>query len=345
MNPKQKLLFYNSILNKISLDYCFGKVKCLRDIFQRLDIYPYEYTNEQLDAKIDKKFVDRFKAAFHLSLTQNINYPPSYFYEFRPTSKEDYELLGITPPTLEPRDLSPIVYPEFSPKSNEEKFNLVSELIPQTEEEIKEENLKEPLPRILRPASTYGFWFQNKATREALDGILRKKFRAQLVEAPTGTGKTFIAGSLIEALWDPKLRFFKDCLSPWPCLYITRRSIVEQTQGVMTKVFGLKSPQHCQVINVEQLRSQFGRMMVEEKTVVRLGKPEIEWKWKPRIHPRVIFIDESHLAKNEDSTQSLIVQALAEVEDEIYIIFMSATPFMRVCEAKYFCINTHHQFR
>lgn len=202
---------------------------------------------------------------------------------------------------------------------------------------------KDPLPRILRPASTYGFWFQNKATRGLLDGILRNGFRCQLVEAGTGTGKTFIAGSLIEQLWNPALNFFKNCYSPWPVLYITRASIVEQTQRVMENVFGLDPVKQCTVINVEQLRSKYGKMMVEEKTVVVRGNSEIHWFWREIIHPRIFIIDESHLAKNEDSTQSKIVQSLADVKGEIYIILMSATPFLRISDAKYFCINTHKQ--
>lgn len=197
-----------------------------------------------------------------------------------------------------------------------------------------------PIPLIQRAKDLTFFIHQKKAIRELFTKIVDDKVRAVLLQAGTGTGKTFIAGGLIEQLWHKDLQFFKDCISPWPCVYITRASIVEQTARVMENKFNLAPVRQCYVMNIEQMRAKFGEYFLREKVKVVKGEETVEWTWIPFMAPRLIVVDESHLAKNERSTQSQIIQAISDLPATI-VVFMSATSFMRVMEARYFCVNTH----
>lgn len=163
--------------------------------------------------------------------------------------------------------------------------------------------------------------------------------RATLLEGGAGNGKTFVAAAVVRKLIDEN--FFKDCRSPWPVLWITRASILEQTSRVCRELFGLSPTDDCIVINVEQLRAKFGEYMVDCSTIVRGGEEHIIWQWRPKFHPMMFIIDECQFAKNDDSTQAKIVAAISEIEDLVRILAMSATPFTRVSEARYFITNCH----
>lgn len=184
------------------------------------------------------------------------------------------------------------------------------------------------------------FRHQVKAARELKHKLLVENKRAALLQAGVGTGKTFIYGALLAELWQTGWMTGKT-FSPWPALVITKASIVEQTRRVLETHFQLCPMRQFKVLNYDALRSGKGLDTVMEvrKEVVN-GEPVKTYKWKKFLHPLVVIVDESQSAKNEDSTQSQIIQNLAEVEDpNLKIIFSSATPFTRVSEAKYFCIN------
>ncbi len=339
---KAKDVYYSSLFNKARLQFqMYRSIKTWRDFLLFMGMeqgeLEYVYCKEQLERNITLNEIKEQEVIWKLRARQGI------LYRWTPTKFEgELCYYGAEPSSNassdrgEERTDSGISTGLICLSGSREDYDQSIE---------DEEALKKQLPIYLRPPSTYGFWFQNKATRKLYDGIVKHKKRSQLLLAGTGTGKTFIAGLLIEQLWNPSLHFFDDCVSPWPVVYITRASIVEQTKRVMEKVFGLDPVRHCFVLNVEQLRSSFGTMFLKEKTVVKLGESHIEWEWKNNVHPRLFILDESHLAKNVDSTQSKIIQSLSKIEKPTYLICMSATPFMRITDGCYFAVNSHKEIK
>lgn len=214
-----------------------------------------------------------------------------------------------------------------------------------------------PSPELIAPPDQAGlpeleakypvtlFKFQTKAVRELKHKLLVREHRAALLQAGVGTGKTFIYGALLAELWQTGY-FEGKTFSPWPALVITKASIIEQTRRVLETHFKLCPKRQFRVLNYDALRSGKGLDTVMElKKEVINGEPVKAYKWKKFLHPLVVIIDECQSAKNEESTQSQIIQNLSEVDDpNLKIVFSSATPFTRVSEAKYFCVNLKMQY-
>lgn len=183
------------------------------------------------------------------------------------------------------------------------------------------------------------FPFQERAASAVLRGIVKDKKHGQLLRAAVGTGKTYIVGAVLSRLLDQG--FCKNkTFAPWPILYVTRASVVEQTKRVLAQQFSIDTLNEVMVVNIEALRSSVGELLLTYKTIIKDGEEHGEWVWRPHVNPIVFFIDECQLAKNEDSQQSLIIQAISKIQsDNVYCIFFSATPLLRVCDAKYFVLN------
>jgi len=182
------------------------------------------------------------------------------------------------------------------------------------------------------------FWFQKKSTKELFDGIVVKKYPAMMLIASTGTGKTFIQAALDRRLKDIKFAESKT----WGhvnTLAITRNSVVEQTKRVLRDKFSINPISDTEVINIEKLRTRAGQIWLEENKTIVDGEEVTIWKWKPVINPAVLFIDECQAVKNSDSTQHKIILKFSELENTSQI-YISATPFTRVSEAKCFAIAT-----
>lgn len=208
-------------------------------------------------------------------------------------------------------------------------------------EDKADETPIEELPPCDRQKATL-LYFQTPAVKKLLDGILKNKYHGQLLRAEGGAGKTYIIGAV-----DARLKEFcvGKTFSPWAKAYITRASIVEQTKRVLEKQFTIDTVNETQVINIEQLRSSFGELMVRSETIVERGEEHIKWKWRPNLHPTILYLDECQAVKNTDSQQSQILQAFNDISAETYQIHFSATPFMRVCEAKCFAVSTRLKFK
>lgn len=185
----------------------------------------------------------------------------------------------------------------------------------------------------------FPYWFQAKAVVEAIHKIKVDQLKAFLILSATGTGKTFMAGGIVRRLVDEKYHEGRT-FGVVNYLYVTRASIVEQTKRVFENTFGLKIRDGIEVLNIEQLRSRAGKMWVNEKTRIVNGDEETYWEWRKGISPCVILWDECQALKNSTSTQSKIAAALSNLEG-ILQIFISATPFTRVVEAKCFAVSTH----
>ena len=159
--------------------------------------------------------------------------------------------------------------------------------------------------------------------------------------ASTGTGKTFIAGAVIRRLEDIDFCRGKS-FGVVKYLFVTRATIVEQTERVLKNFFSLDIKDGVEVVNIEQLRARAGKQWIDEEVYIEDGEEKTRFKWKEMLHPPVIILDECQGVKNNTSTQSKILQAYAELNSSMsHIIFMSATPFCKVEEAKTFVLNTH----
>lgn len=187
----------------------------------------------------------------------------------------------------------------------------------------------------------FSYWFQKKAVAECLHKVLTLKYRGILILSSTGTGKTFMTADLVRHLEDVSFHENKTW-SHIPYLYITRATVVEQTQRVFKKFFNLGVEQ-MEVINIEQLRSKAGRLWVTEGVTIIQGEEYPTWTWKEKINPVVILLDECQAVKNSTSTQHKIMSSFNDLKTRhTHQVFISATPFTRVSEAKCFAVSTHH---
>lgn len=163
--------------------------------------------------------------------------------------------------------------------------------------------------------------------------------KAQLLLSSTGTGKTFMVGALIRRLVDRDFAKNKS-FGHVKYLYVTRATIVEQTERVFANYFNLTIRDGVEVLNIEQLRSRAGQIWIKEEVIIQGGKEQTTYKWRPMMNPVVIIWDECQALKNDDSIQHQIALAFSELPCETYQIFVSATPFTRVSEAKCFACAT-----
>lgn len=211
---------------------------------------------------------------------------------------------------------------------------------------------KEPKIEELEPCErekAFLFWFQKLAAKRILDGIRTHRRYCQLLIAGTGYGKTYMFGAVLARLVEQGFHKHQGAFTPWPYVVVTKSSVVEQTERVMRKQFGLKVPEEVLVINIEQLRSEFGKRFVVKKLKIDQGREYEKWEWRDPLKPIVLILDESQGVKNEDSMQSQIFQALNDILPEeriypIYLVFVSATPYTRVSEAKCFAVGTRTSF-
>lgn len=342
LTPKQKLLasrikFVQSLAQKLKTGFSFGSVKTQRDIllpFYSEGELEYAYSNSQLDSPT--KFNDI--KSLEEKLIWNIQHEDQKS-EDKVGEEHEYEGYTYKPYRLEQDN--GINKTEANSVDQRKMYKDKQEA--STDDNTSKIDWDTFFTSPNQKASLRGE-HQRSTSRQIYSKFLFEKRRAILLEGGAGNGKTFVAGAVLRKLIDHE-SFLKDCISPWPILWITRASIVEQTSRVCRDDFGLCPHTECIVINIEQLRAKFGGYMVEDKTAVISGEEHIIWKWKPRFHPKVFVIDECQLAKNEDSTQSKIIQAISDIEDEVCILMMSATPWTRVIEAKYFAVNTKMEIK
>lgn len=171
-------------------------------------------------------------------------------------------------------------------------------------------------------------------------------FTGQLLVAQAGAGKTFVLGSFIKNFLH--YGFTDNCLSPWPVLYVSKASVVEQTKGVLTEKFGLDCINTVHVINIEMLRGALLGILIEEDIKIQGGIEYPSYKWRPCYKPALILWDESQNLAREDSVQSKIANSLYDEEKELknslswdtLCIDASATPASTVAQFKHFALST-----
>jgi len=327
LTPQQKqqkaeLLDLTKARNRALSSLSFGIIKTYEDFLASLGqnregLRCYYYSQPQLAQPITRADVLSFFGSYETELLQrHAGVYDRFTYEFTPHEYEGVYYDGTT--------------------SSGAPANIVdSDLIVAGD---TTERLEESLPDSLKQLCNL-FAFQERAAVQLLNNIIHKHMRGQMLRAAVGTGKTFIIGAVARRLIDMNYCDGKT-FSPWPIVYVTKASIVQQTERVLQKLFGIDIVNEVKVINIEQLRASFGELMVRTETVVKWGEEEVKWVWRKGVHPLIILWDECQILKNTGSQQSQLAQAFNEInEPETIQIYFSATPFLRVCEAKCFAVS------
>lgn len=224
-------------------------------------------------------------------------------------------------------------------KESEPSSSSSSESSKKAEEEIVKASSKDygliPSPN----ESVFHYWFQKKATAEIYQKVVVEKKSGVLLLSGTGTGKTFMVAATCRRLRDTSFEEGKT-FSHIPYLYLTRTTVVEQAARVFNKHYKLQNEADIEIINIEQMRSKNGQFWIKSELKIINGEEEEVFWWKKGIQPCVVFFDESQAAKNSTSKQHKIMCAYNNLKD-VCLISISATPFVKVSEAKCFAVSTH----
>lgn len=342
LEKKQRDAVLHTIVRAKSA-WSFGKIKTFRDLLSVLGLNAdamkaKNYYEHELSAPVNKSFVWEFLDDLRIS------YDVEVFLKHNPP-QPDPEYANNFSPTISSR--------------GEQRDNFECSA---TEQGNIEPAFKLPPSEKEQACETFLYDFQKKAAAKILAGLLPAEYftypslststdflkqftefkpkQAQMLLAGVGVGKTFILGAVLRRLLDISYHEGKT-LSPFPYVYVTKASIVEQTKRVLRKKFGIDTTNEVIVINIEQLRSRFGEMFIKEESIWEMGVERVVFKWRRNVYPLVIIWDECQVLKNTDSIQSQIAQSYNEIQDKHTIqLFSSATPYTRVSEAKCFSVAT-----
>jgi len=310
-----------AIGRKILLQFSIRNVKTWMDVY-RLTGYSDDhiaktYTNGNVAVTIKdvKDYIASLMASCEEQIRKNNEQPQPQLSEVHESVHKELDV--PTPVPSETAVVQPAITVPIEPQVDTSSDNDYG-LIPSPHEKI-----------------TYYYW-QKKSIAESMAKI-KKQLPAILELASTGAGKTLIAGGIVRRLID--MNFCED--KTWgltKILYVAKVTLIEQIKDDF-KLLGINCPQDVDVINIEQLRCRAGELYINRKQVIVNGQEETIWEWKKMIHPVVIIWDECQGLKNEDSTQSKIAVSFSDLPNVLQI-FMSATPFGRVCEARTFALAT-----
>ena len=173
------------------------------------------------------------------------------------------------------------------------------------------------------------FSFQSQASAALVDGL--RKHRGALLQGGTGTGKTYIAAQTIKDIL-PHLSTQDDLgEGPFPILWICPAATKLQTERVLG-AYGIK--RSVMVMSYSTLSSPTtgGTMFYSCKTIVEFGKEQIVFEWNDVMMPKLVVFDECQALKNDESTRTAIARSLPD--KAVKRLFISATPYQRVCEAR-----------
>jgi hypothetical protein len=163
---------------------------------------------------------------------------------------------------------------------------------------------------------------------------MMKHRQSAILIGATGSGKTYVMGYTLKVL----RKYFKQILPPdRQAFIVTKPTIVEQTTRVVLDDFRNRDvfiTAYAQIAN-----SNFGDMFVEWHTeIASNNQPTLVPHWHPELRPAVFYCDECQGLKNADSTQSKVMQAVAEpimdssgkvILEPPFIMDLSATPYSR----------------
>jgi hypothetical protein len=194
-----------------------------------------------------------------------------------------------------------------------------------------------------RDCSTFGkvtlFPEQEALYRRMYDDMFIKgTSQACLQDGETGSGKTFIiAACIAKAVQDGVLNDPIRSLMPFQFIVFTPKNVVEQFKRVLDD-FGLAklvSKQKILVTSYSQLSTITGQNFVQEVEDYLTGNTKLVWS--DMIQPVAIFYDECQKLNNWDTWQTQCVRAAVEGTPNTKHIFLSATPFEKVNDARTLC--------
>jgi len=322
-NKKRTTL--NALCQSISMALTFKSIKTWGDVYKYTSVPP-NATSEHLNSLPKHEELQAYLRGLKEQLEQSFVSVSGV-----PTSSEQTAKTHIQPIPKESPTFT-IVPPKVPDKLEE-----LDASVDTTKPCVENDYLLPPCTGEKKGMIKY--WHQRKAAKELLDGILVHNLRGQQLIAAAGYGKTFIAGAVAARLKDMKFADDKTFGST-KYLYVTKNTVVEQTRRVFEKMFGLTMFDGFEVINYEALRSKAGQLWVKEEVKIVDGEEEIHWVWRPMLNPVVVFWDENQSLKNSSSTQHQVASFFNEIKTPTFQIFISATPYTRVCEAKCFAVAT-----
>jgi len=332
---KKRLKLLETSLNKCRLDLSLKKIKTAREVLHFLGHLSTRFQGLDLDGPLTISAYNKFIAE---PLENELR------EELRKEAEHERNHNSVNSSSLAVKPTSPSSSNELQIVKDEPEHKAANDSNTARIDPPDDARLEE-IEFISKQSCTL-YKFQEKAAKTAYKKLILNNQRANLLQAGVGVGKTFIYGKFLRELWSRNW-FEGKTFSPWPVLIVTKASIVTQTERVLENHFQLVPIRQFKVLNYDALRSGKGLdTFIELKKTVVNGEPVKMYKWKQFIHPLVFIIDECQSAKNEDSIQSQLIQNISEIQDpNVKILFSSATPFTRVSEAKYLCVNLGMEYK
>ena len=173
------------------------------------------------------------------------------------------------------------------------------------------------------------FSFQSQASAALCDKLANN--RGVLLQGGTGTGKTYIAAQCIKDVLPTLEADEKLGKGPFPVLWVCPAATKLQTERVL-KAYNIQSRVMVMSYSTLTSPSTGGTMFYATETIVQWGVEHIVFKWHELMLPRLVVFDECQALKNDDSTRTRIARNLPT--DGVKRLFISATPYQRVCEAR-----------
>jgi len=173
------------------------------------------------------------------------------------------------------------------------------------------------------------FAFQISASAE-LTAKLRTE-QGVLLQGGTGTGKTYIVAQTLCDILPELTKDDKLGKGPIPILWVAPAATIVQTQRVL-KAYGLAGK--VLVMSYAALTSPKtgGTMFYATKIKVEWGQEHTVYEWSEFMLPRLVVFDECQALKNDGSSRTNIARQLPP--KNVKRLFVSATPYQRVCEAR-----------
>ena len=171
--------------------------------------------------------------------------------------------------------------------------------------------------------------FQHDAAKEL--GALLLREQGALLQGGTGTGKTYITCEMLRNIL-PKLKQDANIGGgPIHVLWIAPAATILQTKRVL-RSYGLAADVLVMSYSALTSPKTGGVMYYGTKTVVELGTEHTKHTWSDIMLPRLIVFDECQALKNDGSSRTSFARQIPK--KRVKRLFISATPYQRVCEAR-----------
>ena len=173
------------------------------------------------------------------------------------------------------------------------------------------------------------FAFQTSASDELTDKL--RPNQGALLQGGTGTGKTYIVAQTLRNILPELVKDETLGKGPVPILWIAPAATIVQTQRVL-KAYELAGKVLVMSYSALTSPKTGGTMFYATKTEVVWGQEHIVYKWSELMLPRLVVFDECQALKNDGSSRTNIARGLPD--KSVKRLFISATPYQRVCEAR-----------